>query len=297
MAEAAAHAGSVARGSFRGRGGRARRPWRGRGGAPHESPKKSYERPTHFVSVPLDQIQGFTSQVANLTDALLAVSPQITGLDSSIVISPARLHLTIGVMALIEDGHQPEGRPSSSAPNPSTSEQGSQVTPLQPPKTVSQAVDLLQSLKPEIQTMMGSEPLRLNLDELAVMRRSDEGEADVMFLGPATGTLRTEAHSQSVHVLETIHRRFREEGFVTDTRPLKLHCTILNTSHRRSANRRSGRVPFSMSQIEEAISQNPRMTGTLLSSTEPLAVQELNICRMGSWDRLGRYVRVGSIEW
>lgn len=296
MAEAAAHAGSSARGSFRGRRGGARRPWRGRGGASHESPKKNFERPTHFVSVPLDHIQGFTSQVAQFTDTLLAVSPPITGLDPSIVISPARLHLTIGVMALTDDERQSEERPNDSFQNPNASGQVSQP-PLEPPKTASQALDLLQSLKSEIQTMLNNEPLQLNLDELAVMRRSEEGEADVMYIGPTPAVVRTEAHSQSVKVLESIYRRFREEGFVTDTRPLKLHCTVLNTSHRKPANRRSGRVPFSMSQIEEAVAQNPHMTGTLLSSSVPLTARELNICRMGSWDRLGRYVRVGGIKW
>ncbi|KAB5588272.1 hypothetical protein CTheo_8283 [Ceratobasidium theobromae] len=265
---------SNARGRYRKPRGGAKRQRGGRGSAPRGRPQKGNDRPTHFISVPLDHIKAFTSQISNLTDELLAVSPPITGLDSSIVISPARLHLTLGVMNLAPDEDQSEGHKSSRAQGPSTGNETPPPDWSEPPKTISQAVGLLQSLKPEIEEILSNQPLQLNLDELTVMRRSEEGNADVMYIGPAAGVVRTEEHSQS------------------------LHCTILNTSHRKPPSRNGGqRVPFSMAQIEEAIARNPQVTGTLLTGSAPLAVRELNICRMGSYDPRGRYVRVGGIEW
>lgn len=56
-------------------------------------------------------------------------------------------------------------------------------------------------------------------------------------------------------------------------------------------------MPFSMAEIEAAITQSPGMAGQLLSSPQSLEVRKLNICRMGSYDSMGRYVSVGSVEW
>jgi len=235
-----------------------------------------------------------------MTDALLATSPPITGLDPSIVISPSRLHLTLGVMTLSEtesgemlstDLRVASRQPSTGTARPNEGKSASR-------HAVSEAVRLLQELKPDIQQMTNSQPLQLTLDELAVMRRSKTGEADVMYLGPASAIAKMEEHAQAVKVLQTVQNRFREAGFVTETRPLKLHCTILNTSHRKSVHRSGPRgVPFSMSEIDAAIAESPDITGQLLSSPLPLAVRKLNICRMGSYDSMGRYVIVGSVEW
>ncbi|KAG9081938.1 hypothetical protein FS749_007275 [Ceratobasidium sp. UAMH 11750] len=146
--------------------------------------------------------------------------------------------------------------------------------------------------------MLDNQPIQLTLDELTVMRRSPAGEADVLYLGPSNTLTKSEEHVRSVELLQMVHEKFREAGFITETRPLKLHCTALNTSHRRSGNRSGPRgVPFSISEIEQAIAQTPAITGDLLSSPSTLMVRELKVCRMGSYDELGRYVRVGGIDW
>ncbi|KAG9124364.1 hypothetical protein FRC07_011890 [Ceratobasidium sp. 392] len=243
---------------------------------------------TVIVSVPLDHIRDFTSQVGSMGNALLALSPPITGLDRTIVISPARLHLTLGVMALDD----------SPAPAPVVSSSTGDVSEPPPRKTVTDAVNLLHQLKPNIIQMLNNQPIQLTLDELTVMRRSQTGEADVLYLGPSNSLAKTEEHTRSVGLLHMVHEKFREANFITETRPLKLHCTVVNTSHRRTGNRGGPRgVPFSMSEIENAIAQDPAITGTLLSSPPTLAIRELKICRMGSFDELGKYVRVGGIEW
>ncbi|KAF8594778.1 hypothetical protein BDV93DRAFT_529087 [Ceratobasidium sp. AG-I] len=285
-----------------------RRSWRGkrvRGGQQSRGSGKANrgevrERPTHFISVPLDQLDGFTSQVAHMSNALLAASPPVTGLDPSIVISPPRLHLTLGVMALTESNTKGSStRPRDpSAAQGSTDEAPSQEAQTVPRRTITDAIEFLQQLEPEIRQILQNQPLQLVLDELAVMRRSNTGEADVMYLGPSDMTMKTEEHAQTFKALQIVHNRFREAGFVTETRPLKLHCTILNTSHRRSGGR-SGPwgVPFSMAEIDAVIAQSPGIAGQLLSSPHPLIVRKLNICRMGSYDSQGRYVSVGSVEW
>ncbi|QRV93643.1 hypothetical protein RhiJN_21661 [Ceratobasidium sp. AG-Ba] len=241
------------------------------------------------LSVPLDHLKDFTFQVGQMGNSLLSFSPPITGLDSSIVISPVRLHLTLGVMAL-DDG--PEAT-SARISNDSKGHHDSEGR-----KTVQDALSLLQEIKPDVQRFLNNEPLRLTLDELAVMRRSPEGEADVMYLGPSNTLPKSEEHSNSVRLLQMIHERFRDAHFIKDRRPLKLHCTVVNTSHRRSGNRRGPRgIPFSISEIEQAIAHAPGIVGDLLSSPPTLTVRELKICRMGSHDAEGRYVRVGGIEW
>ena len=42
-----------------------------------------------------------------------------------------------------------------------------------------------------------------------------------------------------------IHQEFKKAGYITENRPLKLHCTILNTSHRRPRRRE----PFSYEDV------------------------------------------------
>ncbi|KAG8737440.1 hypothetical protein FRC10_008175 [Ceratobasidium sp. 414] len=139
-----------------------------------------------------DHLRGFTSQVGNMTDALLALSPPITGLDRTIVISPARLHLTLGVMAL-----------DDSPTSPPTASTGTSAEPgaLPPRKTVLDAVNLLQRLKPDILQMLDGQPIQLTLDDLTVMRRSPAGEADVLYLGPSSALAKTEEHVRSVGLL------------------------------------------------------------------------------------------------
>jgi activating signal cointegrator complex subunit 1 len=133
-----------------------------------------------------------------MTDALLATSTPITGLDRSIVISPARLHLTLGVMSLSE---LPTGitDEAQTALNPNSEPSQAEKSTLH--KTISDAVNLLQELKPEIQHMLDNQPIQLTLDELTVMRRSPSGEADVMYIGPASSLAKSEEHSCSVKLL------------------------------------------------------------------------------------------------
>ncbi|KAG8737496.1 hypothetical protein FRC12_017142, partial [Ceratobasidium sp. 428] len=159
-----------------------------------------------------DHIRSFTSQVDKLTNGLLAASPPITGVDPTIVISSARLHLTLGVMALDD----------SPATVPVTSSSTGDELEAQPArKTVAEAISLLQQLKPDVLRMLDNQPIQLTLDELTVMRRSPAGEADVLYFGPSTALEKTGEHVRSVGLLQMVYEKFREANFISDTRPLK----------------------------------------------------------------------------
>ncbi|KAG8697375.1 hypothetical protein FRC11_000077, partial [Ceratobasidium sp. 423] len=142
----------------------------------------------------IDHLSNFTSQISRFTDSLLAASPPITGLDPSIVISSNRLHLTLGVMNLTSEDHQ-SNEPRADLPQ----EGGSERKP--PRRSVAEAVALLHSLKPDIESILQGQPLQLCLNEFAVMRRSPAGEADVMYIGPATTGIKPEEHKRSVGIL------------------------------------------------------------------------------------------------
>jgi hypothetical protein len=131
----------------------------------------------------------------------LRVSPIVDGLDSSIVIDPRRLHMTLGVMALQKE-HVPTAAdtvedpaplrpsaPSSSTPRPtaprtSSTSDASPIPselhehdvspppePAEPPRTVTTALALLRSLQPQISAILdGSRGVQVPLEVLDVLK-------------------------------------------------------------------------------------------------------------------------------
>jgi activating signal cointegrator complex subunit 1 len=93
---------------------------------------------------------------------------------------------------------------------------------------------------------------------------------------------------------------------VDEKRNLKLHCTIINTTYRRPRPR-GARIPFAFTEIRGSAALNTLLPGgsaTMSASGaqfrtrhEPLkvdlgswAVDEVQICRMGSWGPEKEYV-------
>ncbi|KIM37152.1 hypothetical protein M413DRAFT_31091 [Hebeloma cylindrosporum] len=299
-----------------------------------KKPKPSRPRPTHFLSLPLHDHPELRNRVSAFQTALLGdnmaepstsiapppptkkgkgkpsprISTVIEGLDTSILIDPRRLHMTLGVMALEPDVPSPSASevliPDSCPTNgdmavtdsvscdPSKSEAipkeiiAEEVSvadnPSRPRKTVASALELLTSLKPSISDiLLGSSgvdvPLEIlnvfdtrrmrggpsikpadaiNEDPTIPIEQSDipddkEGideivGAGVLFLGPREGRPQNDdERSKLERVSELIYQAFKKEGYLTDTRPLTLHCTILNASHRKPRRR----IPFSYSDI------------------------------------------------
>ncbi len=109
--------------------------------------------------------------VSAFTNALLAATPAIPGLDASIVVPARRLHLTLGVMSL-----DPEEDPAGTGPKTS-------------PRSLEAAKTLLREVRPRIMELLGEEALRVSLDCLDIMRpeNGDRARAHVMWVGPAAG--------------------------------------------------------------------------------------------------------------
>ncbi|KAH9968324.1 AKAP7 2'5' RNA ligase-like domain-containing protein [Lactifluus volemus] len=204
----------------------------------------------------------------NLDISWLAHQPPIEGLDPSIVVQPRRLHFTLGVMTL------------NSSPNDRGHDHD-----------LASATTLLDNLVPSIRTMLANNPLRVPLDcsRLKVMQ-PDPTRAHVLYLEPdsrSSDGLRLRA------VCDLVYNAFNQAGLLNDgNRPLKLHCTLLNTRHRRpqqpGQRRSAGRIPFSFSAFPQGTVDNLNL-GTW-------TVDELQICEMGSWTPDGAYVRVAGCD-
>ncbi|KDR77687.1 hypothetical protein GALMADRAFT_209962 [Galerina marginata CBS 339.88] len=88
-----------------------------------------------------------------------------------------------------------------------------------------------------------------NVDGIKHAPQQDEEKvgAGVLFVGPGKVALKDEDEERQKlrKVTDLIFKTFKQEGYIVDNRPLKLHCTILNASHRKPARR----IPFSYSDI------------------------------------------------
>lgn len=124
----------------------------------------------------------------NASRNAVRTSPYVEGLDSSIVIDPVRMHMTLGVMALeSEDADKSHEGPGT------LSHQR---------KTVSTALALLSSLSPQISQILNDEKgIGVPLEVLDVLKtekmpssKTGEGEnigAGVLFLGPRESSRHT----------------------------------------------------------------------------------------------------------
>ncbi|KAG8823618.1 hypothetical protein FRC17_009282 [Serendipita sp. 399] len=264
--------------------------------------------PTHFLSLPL---------VKAFTDGLLATDPPIPGLDKSIVIKPARLHITLGVMQLRKMSNKASSTGEFS--NRPVAEETSPSLELEAPtKTIDDALALLASLRQDIMALITGDSrssttsnatLMVPMEVIGVLQSDRNLMAQVLWIGPRKNEEKT--------ILDLVNHTFRKEGFITEKRPLNLHCTILNTSKRRGAGRR--RIPFSGNGVFESeacmsiTSQTSPTPQTLddemrekrRRTTPPeygvdfgtWSVNEIQLCEMGSRDRTtGAYVSVGSIK-
>jgi activating signal cointegrator complex subunit 1 len=181
----------------------------------------------------------FGQSLLNETD------PPILGLDESVLIPPRRLHFTLGVMSL------------ASTP-PTTNPEGT-TGPLNQPRTIDDAVRLLENLKPRIDDILrvsatGSagqaREVRVTLNSMDVMKLEKGSTAHVLWVGPKDGNSkniadegtnkfrqvcgtscsnkRAEVAVQLSPSSDFIRSSFKEAGFlVEDNRPLKV-CPFIS---------------------------------------------------------------------
>ncbi|KAG1739383.1 kinase A anchor protein [Suillus paluster] len=233
--------------------------------------RNSKLRPTHFISLPIGHHVHLQESVKSFTDGLLNSKPALPGVDRGIVIAPRRLHLTLGVMTL-ED------------------------TPVSSGNTLANAQALLWSLRSRVMELLDGHSLCIPLTEMNIMKpdRGDAENAHVLWLGPS---MDTKDAQRLKTVSEFVNKAFRDAGFIQDRRPLKLHCTILNTSHRKPR-----RQPFSYN----AVLASPVMCEVIRTPLgahdfrNPVKVEfgtwsvdEIQICKMGSYGPEGEYVSCG----
>ncbi|KAF7768412.1 hypothetical protein Agabi119p4_7655 [Agaricus bisporus var. burnettii] len=169
-------------------------------------------RPTHFLALPLHNHPMLRNRVAAFQNSLFDRngSTLVRGLDKSILVDPRRLHMTLGVMAL--DGET---------------------------KDITSALELLESLRPALRAVLEERhsvkvEFKTAPEVLKTEKREGEIFANVLYLGvnePSDETTRLK------QVCDIIHNAFKTAGYITETRPLKLHCTLVNTNYRRPRRR------------------------------------------------------------
>jgi activating signal cointegrator complex subunit 1 len=292
-------------------------------------------RPTHFLALPIGHHPELRNAIAALTSSWLAHEPPIAGLDPSIVVHPRRLHLTLGVMALDPNhNHNPssegQGRDlagarallASLAPRiRAVLAQSPLCVPLG--RLVSMQTD------PERAHVLYAEPDLRPPDGQrlrAVCGACCFLQGHHLSFSQLPYAPKEDFFFDQIFLLDLVHGAFMEAGFLTDVRrPLKvrlpapafmihssnpyanyyyfgherlqLHCTLLNTSHRRTPGQRgrgpdggAGRIPFSFAAFPRASSdEDSKSLGTW-------TVDELQICELGSWAPDEAYVRVAGCD-
>lgn len=261
-------------------------------------------RLTHFLAIPLGQDKALRDTVEAFTDALLKAAPAIPGLDASIVVPARRLHFTLGVMSLEPDEGPAVGDQNANA------DAGS-GTARAPPRTLEAAKSVLREVRPKIMALLGEEPLRVALDCLDIMKpeHGDRARAHVMWVGPGE----SEGLRKLEQVAGLVQDAFKAAGLLVDEgRPFKNHCTVLNTVYRKPALK--WRFPFSYQSI--LVSDAMKAIRVKKAAVDPgeldarrrtpvrvdlgaCAVDEIQICEMGSWGPEGEYVAVAreSLTW
>ncbi|TBU21693.1 hypothetical protein BD311DRAFT_677767 [Dichomitus squalens] len=248
-------------------------------------------RPSHIGHIP-----ELRDTISRFTDTLLAATPAIPGLDSTIVTPPRRLHFTLGVMSLDLE------QPSENSEERESGHVGASAWKIS--KTLEAARGLLREVKPKIIEILGEEKLRVSLDSMYIMppERGDQERAHVMWIGPADG----DGVKKFKQVAHLVVKSFKQAGLlVAEDRPLKLHCTVLNTIYRKP--RTKARVPFSYPSVlaSEAVKTICVQKGVVDAAQTgkpkegPVHVNfgewdlnEIQICEMGSWGPEGEYVAV-----
>ncbi|KAF5360756.1 hypothetical protein D9756_004431 [Leucocoprinus leucothites] len=220
-------------------------------------------RPTHFLALPLHNHSTLRTRVANFQRSLFdgEGKPLVRGLDRTIIIDPRRLHLTLGVMAL---------------------------------ERVEDALALLQSLQPQLRALLAEQhtAVKVKLEKLDVLKTErrtgadgvEEIDAHVLYLGVPERVADDEETLRLKRVCDVVHQAFKKAGHITETRPLKLHCTILNTSHRRPRRREA----FSYSDILKTV--------TAASSFGTYDVERVELWEMGSRGPNNEYISCGGIN-
>jgi len=272
------------------------------------------------ISLPIGHHAGLRELMGRFGQYLLHdTDPPILGLDESVLIPPRRLHFTLGVMSL--------------ASTSSTADSRGSTDPTVQSRTLGDAVRFLESLKPRVDELLRvsvtdpahrAQKIRAVLNSMDTMKLERGGAAHVLWVGPKDGNskhITDEKTDKFRRVCDFIHTSFKGAGFlVEDNRPLKLHCTIINTAHRKPRPPGGKRIPFAYPDLvtspwfsrpdTSSIPSLPQSSSAQVvsntgyrSTRGPVSVDfgtwdidEVQICEMGSQGPEGEYVCVGRIS-
>ncbi|KAK0483046.1 hypothetical protein EDD18DRAFT_1017554, partial [Armillaria luteobubalina] len=129
----------------------------------------------------------------------------------------------------------------------------------------------------------------ITLDTLDVLKRESRRRAHVLWIGP----------SQPEPLFNKINQILRDKGFITNTRPLKLHMTLMNCTYRRPRANRPQPFDYDVLLhkdgvlgcfgVQEGAYADLPMAVAMGSYEAP----RVHLCQMGSWDTDGAYVSCG----
>ncbi|KAK0498159.1 hypothetical protein EDD18DRAFT_79218 [Armillaria luteobubalina] len=149
-------------------------------------------------------------------------------------------------------------------------------------------LDLLHRL-PTLLPLTATAPT-VTFDTLDVLKRESRRRAHVLWVGP----------SQPEPLFSQINQIFRNEFFITDTRPLKLRMTPMNSTYRRPRAKRPQPFDYDVLMhkdgvlgcfgVQESEYAELPMTVTMGSYEAP----RVHLGKMGSWDTDSAYVSCGS---
>ncbi|KAJ3739620.1 kinase A anchor protein [Lentinula raphanica] len=229
----------------------------------------------------------------------------VEGLDPSILIKPRKLHFTLGVMSLSPSDQIRRTFESQSESKPNTFSSSN-------PKTVESALGLLRSLQPQLIALCETGKqgrLEVSLERAGAFE-TREG-ARVMWVSPREDEGWFESEEELEERTEMVHQAFRDAGYITETRPLKLHCTLINTSHRKPFSRNSRLFSFTDVLASKALMDLRPLSekGDVAAADESLSnrmvrvslgtyeIPEIQLCAMGSSGPEGEYVSLGSVKF
>ncbi|KLO11112.1 hypothetical protein SCHPADRAFT_791928, partial [Schizopora paradoxa] len=207
--------------------------------------------------------------LSSFTSSLLASDPPIEGLDASIVVPARRVHITLGVMSLVDELLVDGGGGTMELTSEETLKEKEMTKPT---PTLSSAIAFLQALRPRILEKLEGGKALVPLERIDVMKNgSGRGKgkemAHVLYAAPAEDEDAVLSLLMPVRMVgrmtDFIHGEFLKAGYVVDEgRPLKvrrhsdtrfyiqqLHATLLNTIYRRPRPRNRQRIPFNLSQL------------------------------------------------
>lgn len=261
--------------------------------------------------------------MSTFTNGLLEVTPALPGLDQSIVIPPRRLHLTLGVMSLEDsddsniafDGQASDSRKTISAALSLLTSLRPRISELLCGSPLKVPLHMMNIMPPD-----GGDPAKAHVLWFGPPHENE----DAKLLQKVGGEWQSCNNSFRFtdNMLEMVSKTFVDAGFITELRPLKvrfvlctilltrhesvlhqLHCTILNTTYRKPR-ARGPRQPFSYrSLLASAAAQavllepdaEPGWQQPVNVDFGTWHVDEIQICKMGSYGPEGEYETCGGL--